>query len=100
MSEIFALTEFVGPETEGADGDDDLEFRVSKPPTGWTEQDTGILEAALDLAGLTDPAERLKAAMAVDIMGIIILMTLVRSVENDKASIREFFERLRGGIGK
>ena len=88
-----------GPDVDGPE-DDELEFRVSVAPTGWTEQDTGLLEAALDLAGITDQAERLKAALAVDVMGIVILGPLVAMIEDGRAQIRAYFEHIQGGIGK
>ena len=99
MSDEFVLSGSAEPDA-GLPEDEELEFVVSGPPTGWTEQDTGILETALDLAGLTDQAERLQAAMAVDVMGIVILAPLVRMVEGGQAQIREFFENIKGGIGK
>ena len=88
-----------GAEAGGQDGDD-LEFIVSGPATGWTEGDTAVLEKALSLAGLNDQAERLQAAMGVDLLGVVILKPLVAMVEDGQAQIRNYFDRIRGGIGK
>lgn len=76
------------------------EFIVLKPATGWTDQDDGILERGLDLAGIGDPAERMAAALSVDTLGIICLAPLVKSVDGGLEQIRKFFERVKGGIGK
>lgn len=85
------------PDDSEADG---LEFFVNKPATGWTAADDAILERALNLAGISEPAERMTAAMSVDIPGIICLAPLVKSVDGGLGQIREFFERIKGGIGK
>jgi hypothetical protein len=91
-----APLDFDAGEPEG----EELEIIVSGPATGWTGQDTRMLDRALDLAGLTGEAERLRAGMAVDMMGIVILAPLVLMIEEGQAQLRQYFERLQGGIGK
>lgn len=83
-----------------AEQEDELEFYCSGPPTGWTDSDTMFLEKALNLAGIIDPAERLRAGLAVDLMGIVILTPLVRQAECELEHIRNFFRAIQGGIGK
>lgn len=80
--------------------DGELELYFSGPATGWTENDTRILEAALNLAGLTEPAGRLGAAMAVDILDIVILAPLVRTIEGLQDQIRQYLNKIKGGPGK
>ncbi|MDR2947038.1 MAG: hypothetical protein LBV79_09860 [Candidatus Adiutrix sp.] len=80
--------------------DDELDFTVSGPATGWTDRDTRILDKALDLAGLTGEAERLRAGLAVDLMGVVILAPLVETALDVQAQLRNFFESRQGGIGK
>ena len=89
-----------GPCFEADLDDEGPEFIVTKPATGWTEGDTKILERALDLAGIVEPAGRVAAAMSVDMLGIICLAPLVKSVESGLGQIREYFARVKGGIGK
>ena len=97
----FVLEEPLDLFAEGDDmEEDELEFYVSGPPTGWTDQDTDILEKALDMAGITGAAERLEASLAVDMLGIVILAPLVDLVESEQAQIRSYFGRIKGGIGK
>lgn len=84
----------------GEANEDDLQFRVNKPPSLWTEENSRTLEAALDLAGITDPAERLRMVMSVDLLGIVILTPLVRTAEGWRQQIRGFFYNIKGGSGK
>lgn len=80
--------------------EDPFEFRVSGPAKGWTVKEDFILEAALDLAGITDPAEREIARMSVGTVGILNLAPLVKQAEMYQAAIRGMLDSLRGGIGK
>lgn len=97
MTDLFGL----GLDYGGAEGEGEaVEFIVSGPAVGWTEGDTEILERALDLAGITEPAARVAAAMSVDMMGIVILTPMVREVGRALKQISDFFDGARGGIGK
>ena len=96
----FVFTELDQLAPEGAGHDDELEFIVSGPATGWTDGDSAILDKALDLAGITDAAERLTAAMAVDLLGVVILKPLVAMIEDGQVQLRDYFDKIKGGLGK
>ena len=101
MNETFKLTAEPGFDSGDWDaGEEELYFLVTKPPTGWTDQDSGILERALDLAGIESQSERVAAAMAVDVMGIVILAPLVKAAEGNLEQIRRYLNHIKGGIGK
>lgn len=99
--ETFALTSPEVLQSEaGEDEDGQLEFIFVGAPSGWTEQDSRTLERALDLAGVVDPAERLKIEMAVDCLGAVILRPLVYLAEDVRAQIRDYLDQIQGGIGR
>lgn len=88
------------PPELGDSAGDELEFIFAGTPTGWTEQDSRTLEQALDLAGIVDPAERLKIEMAMDLLGVVILRPLVHLAEGFREQIRDYFNQIKGGIGR
>lgn len=81
------------------DDDDTPELTVMRhpKPTGWTDHDRRRFDRALDLAGITDPAERVRLSMRADAVMMFSVISAARHADAWIDDLRRTFERVAGG---
>ncbi len=66
-------------------------------PTGWTERDRRLVDRALDLAGITDAAERVMLSMRIGPVALLALSSAALHADAWLADIRHTLARVAGG---
>lgn len=75
------------------------EITTARPsePTGWTERDRRLFDRAMDLASVTDPAERARLSLAANTVVLLILTPMVYGANAHIEGLKNTLARVAAG---